>query len=502
VTPNELHFPDLERDGAEDALHEECGIFGIHGHVDAAKLAFYGLYALQHRGQESAGIAAGDGTTLRAHRGMGLVAEVFAPGDLAALAGHVALGHNRYSTYGHVNLVNAQPLVVNCRAGMLAVAHNGNLVNAAALRRGMENEGSIFQSTSDTEVVLHLAARSRAADVVGMLEDAVRVIRGAGSFLFATRDALVAYRDPHGFRPLAMGRLGTATVFASETCAFDLIDAEYVRDVEPGEMVVVDAGGVRSRQVVPRAARHQCVFEHIYFARPDSRVFGENVDRARRRSGKQLAREHPASADIVISVPDSSNTAAMGFAQVSGLRYEIGLIRNHYIGRTFINPEPGMRSFGVRVKFNPVAGVLRGRRVVLVDDSIVRGTTMRKLVSMVRGAGATEVHLRIASPPVAWPCFYGIDTPQRAELLAARQSVDSMRQIFEVDSLGFLSLEGLQACVEDPENYCNACFDGRYPVDPFAEGEAEARRRVALDAPSADSDTAVDAVDAPVRGSE
>jgi amidophosphoribosyltransferase len=466
----------------DDHFHEECGIFGIHGHAEAAKLTFYGLYALQHRGQESAGIAAGDGQTLRAHRGMGLVAEVFTPTDLAALPGHLALGHNRYSTYGHVNLLNAQPLVVNCRAGMLAVAHNGNLTNAGALRRGMESEGSIFQSTSDTEVVLHLAARSRAQDLVDMLREAVGRVEGAGSFLFATETALVAYRDPHGFRPLAMGKLDGAVVFASETCAFDLIDAVWERDVEPGEMVVVDADGTRSLRIAPAQARHQCIFEHIYFARPDSKVFGENVDRARRRSGKQLAREHPANADIVISVPDSSNTAAMGYAQIAGLKYEIGLIRNHYVGRTFINPEPGMRSFGVRVKFNPVVGVLRGRRVVMVDDSIVRGTTMRKLVKMVRAAGATEVHLRIASPPIAWPCFYGIDTPSRSELLAASHTVEDMRQSFDVDSLGYLSLEGLRACVEDPQNYCTACFTGDYPVDPFASGGHDALRRAALHA--------------------
>jgi amidophosphoribosyltransferase len=469
---------------AADELHEECGVFGIFGHPDAAKLTFYGLYALQHRGQESAGIAAADGHTLRAHRGMGLVAEVFAAHELATLPGHLAIGHNRYSTYGHVNLVNAQPLVVNCRSGVLAVAHNGNLVNAGLLRRSMEAEGSIFQSTSDTEVVLHLAARSRAKDLAGMLEDAVRAVHGAGSFLFATENTLVAYRDPHGFRPLALGRLEDAVVVASETCAFDLIDAEYVRDIEPGEMLIVDASGTRSRRVAPPAARHQCIFEHVYFARPDSRVFGENVDRARRRCGKQLAREHPVDADIVISVPDSSNTAAMGYAQIAALKYEIGLIRNHYVGRTFINPEPGMRSFGVRVKFNPVSGVLRGRRVVLVDDSIVRGTTMRKLVKMVRQAGATEVHLRIASPPVAWPCFYGIDTPSRSELLASRESVEEMRDSLGVDSLGFLSLDGLRACVEDPQNYCSACFDGRYPVDPFEGGEADALRRAGLTVPT------------------
>jgi amidophosphoribosyltransferase len=472
-------------DPDDDRLHEECGIFGVYGHSDAAKLAFYGLYALQHRGQESAGIAAADGSALRAHRGMGLVAEVFDAPTLDGLPGHLAIGHNRYSTYGHVNLVNAQPLVVNCRAGMLAVAHNGNLVNAGELRRQMEASGSIFQSTSDTEVVLHLAARSRRSSPVDMLFEAVQAVRGAGSFLFATEDRLIAYRDPHGFRPLALGRLGEATLVASETCAFDLIDAEYERDVEPGELLVVGPDGVESRRAAPPQERHQCIFEHIYFARPDSRVFGENVDRARRRSGKQLAREHPADADIVISVPDSSNTAAMGYARVSGLKYEIGLIRNHYIGRTFINPEQGMRSFGVRVKFNPVKGVLDGRRVVVVDDSIVRGTTMRKLVKLVRGAGASQVHLRIASPPIAWPCFYGIDTPARQELLAARQTAQEMCASLGVDSLGYLSLEGLRACVPDPQNYCTACFDGRYPVDPFGHGEPDALRRASLtlDAP-------------------
>ena len=465
----------------DDRLHEECGVFGVFGHADAAKLAFYGLYALQHRGQESAGIVSGDGGRLQAHRGMGLVAEVFRAPALDGLTGHLAIGHNRYSTYGHVTLTNAQPLVVNCRTGVLAVAHNGNLVNAGELRREMEATGSIFQSTSDTEVVLHLAARSRARDVVGMLGEAVGRIEGAGSYLFATARQLIAYRDPHGFRPLALGRLGDATVFASETCAFDLIDAEYVRDVEPGEMLVADEHGLRSLRPVEPAPRHQCIFEHIYFARPDSKVFGENVDRARRRCGKQLAREHPAAADIVISVPDSSNTAAMGYAQISGLRYEIGLIRNHYIGRTFIHPEQGERRFGVRVKFNPVSGVLRGRRVVLVDDSIVRGTTMRSLVRTVRGAGAREVHLRIASPPIEWPCFYGINTPSRSELLAAKESVAAMSATLGVESLGYLSLAGLRACVEDPENYCTACFDGRYPVDPFQAGREDALRRASIE---------------------
>jgi amidophosphoribosyltransferase len=464
----------------DDRLHEECGVFGVYGHPNAAEMTYYGLYSLQHRGQESSGIAVGDGREVRCHRGMGLVADVFDHGVLGQLPGHVAIGHNRYSTYGAVSLTNSQPLVVTSRSGTLAVAHNGNLVNAGKLRREMEAVGSIFQSNSDTEVILHLAARSQAPDLVGMLSEALPQIHGAASLVFATRDRLIAYRDPHGFRPLALGRVGEATVLASETCAFDLLDARYERDVRPGELLVVDADGERSVQLAEPRRRHQCIFEHIYFARPDSRVFGENVDRARRRSGKQLAREHPAEADIVISVPDSSNTAALGYARVSGLRYEIGLIRNHYIGRTFINPEPGRRSFGVRVKFNPVSGVLRDRRVVVVDDSIVRGTTMRKLVRLLRGAGATEVHLRIASPPVAWPCFYGIDTPARDELLAARMPIEAMRQSLGVDTLGYLSLAGLRACVDDPQNYCTSCFDGEYPVDPFGENEEAARRRAAM----------------------
>jgi amidophosphoribosyltransferase len=470
---------------ADDRLHEECGIFGVYGHTEAAEMTFYGLYALQHRGQESSGIAVGDGTELRCHRGMGLVAEVFDPEVIAGLPGHVAIGHNRYSTYGAVSVANAQPLLVKCRAGTLAVAHNGNLVNAGELRHAMEVEGSIFQSNSDTEAILHLAARSRASTLVEMLAESLQQIRGAASLLFASPDTLVAYRDPHGFRPLALGRVGKATVVASETCAFDLLDAEWVRDIRPGELLLVGPEGMRSTQIQTAPRLHQCIFEHIYFARPDSKVFGENVDRARRRCGKQLAREHPAQADIVISVPDSSNTAAMGYAQVSGIRYEIGLIRNHYIGRTFINPEPGLRSFGVRVKFNPVAGVLRGRRVVVVDDSIVRGTTMQKLVRLIRGAGATEVHLRIASPPISWPCFYGIDTPAREELIAARESVEEIRTSLGVDSLGYLSLEGLRHCVEDPENYCTACFDGEYPVDPFGAHENAARRRATIPAGAA-----------------
>jgi amidophosphoribosyltransferase len=466
---------------ARDRFREECANVGIHGTTEAAELAYYSLYAMQHRGQESSGIAVGDGKELQCHRGMGLVGDIYKPSVLKELTGHLAIGHNRYSTTGAQGLDNAQPLIVNCRIGTLAVAHNGNLVNAGGLRKRMEAEGSIFQSSSDTEVILHLAARSKEKDVVGMLRDALQQIRGAASLVLATPEHLIAWRDPNGFRPLALGRRGDVRVVASETCAFDLIEATYERDIEPGEMLVIGPDGEESYMIGEKQRRHHCIFEHIYFARPDSKVFGENVDRARRRSGKQLAREHPADADIVIAVPDSSNTAAMGFARVSELRYEIGLIRNHYIGRTFISPHQGVRSFGVRVKFNPVAGVLKDRRVVMVDDSIVRGTTMRKLVQMVRGAGAKEVHLRIASPPVTWPCFYGIDTPARDELLAAKRDVGEITEMLGVDSLGYLSLEGLRACVDDPQNYCTSCFDGEYPIDPFGDGEQVARRRAALE---------------------
>ena len=455
---------------ADDRLHEECGIFGVYGHPEAAEMTFYGLYALQHRGQESSGIAVGDGKELHCHRGMGLVAEVFDPAVIAGMPGHVAIGHNRYSTYGAVSVANAQPLLVKCRGGMLAVAHNGNLVNAGELRHAMEAEGSIFQSNSDTEAILHLAARSRADTLAEMLAESLRQIRGAASLLFAGPDTLVAYRDPHGFRPLALGRVGNATVIASETCAFDLLDAEWVRDIRPGELLLVGPEGMRSVQIQTAPRLHQCIFEHIYFARPDSKVFGENVDRARRRSGKQLAREHPAQADIVISVPDSSNTAALGYAQVTGIRYEIGLIRNHYVGRTFIEPADHIRHLGVRLKHNANRAMLEGKRVVLVDDSIVRGTTSMKIVEMVRNAGAREVHMRVAAPPTTDPCFYGIDTPEREKLLASRYDVAGMAKFIGVDSLAFLSIDGLYRAMglpgRDPGNpgFCDACFTGDYPI--------------------------------------
>jgi amidophosphoribosyltransferase len=383
----------------------------------------------------------------------------------------MAIGHNRYSTAGSVTLENTQPLRVVYRGGPLALAHNGNLVNARELRQGLEGSGSIFQTTLDTEIFLHLMALSSHDDPEDALIEAAHQVRGAYSMILLTRDAVLALRDPHGFRPLCLGRLGDGYVVASETCAIDLVAGEYTREIEPGELVRIDLHGVRSRRVA-EAARplRQCVFEHIYFSRPDSRVFGVTVDRVRRRIGHRLAGEHPAKADVVLAVPDSSNSIALGYSEATGIPFELGLIRNHYVGRTFIQPQPSGRDSSVRVKFNPVREILTGRRVVLVDDSIVRGTTSRKLVRMLRRNGATEVHFRIGSPPVTHPCFYGIDTPSRRELIGAQKTPDEIRQFLEADTIGYLSLEGLLACEQDGNQFCNACFSGRYPipVDPSA----------------------------------
>ncbi len=447
-----------------ESLHEECGVFGIYGRDDAAACAYLGLHALQHRGQESAGIVASDGERLVEHRGMGLVDRVFDRETLEKLHGHIAIGHNRYSTTGTPRMANVQPLVVDCRAGRLALAHNGNLVNAGELRRSMEAEGSIFNTTVDSEVILHRIARSREGDIESMVADAVRGLRGAFSLLLMTTDRLIGVRDPWSFRPLCLGRLGDSVIMTSESCALDIIGAEYERDLEPGELVVVDERGVRSTRVFEPARQAKCIFEFIYFSRPDSIVFGENVDKIRRKLGRVLAEKHPADADIVISVPDSSNTSSLGYAQASGIPFEIGLIRNHYVGRSFILPEQSLRDGTVRLKFNTVDGVLRDRRVVVVDDSIVRGSTMRKLVVMLRKAGVREVHLRIASPPIRFPCFYGIDMPSRDELIASNRSVEDIRRYLEVDSLEYLTMEDLHGVVDDPENFCCACFDGRYPV--------------------------------------
>src|SRR5947209_14414794 len=417
-----------------DKLHEECGVFALHGHVEAANLVYLGLYALQHRGQESAGIASSDGRKIHNVRRMGHVADIFTPDVLNQLPGNLAIGHTRYSTAGDTTLKNAQPLSVACSKGQVSIAHNGNLTNAIELRADLEADGSIFQSTSDTEVILHLVARSRERTLAGALRDALLQIEGAFSLVFLAEDRIIVARDPHGFRPLAMGRLEVpgapdAMVFASETCAFDLIGATYIGDVEPGEMVIVAHEGItRELYTTPEAPAH-CAFEHVYFSRPDSIVFGNSVAQSRELMGRLLAREHPVEADLVVPVPDSGVGAAIGYAAESGIPYKQALIRNHYVGRTFIEPSQAIRDFGVKLKLNPVRHLLENKRVVLVDDSIVRGTTSRKIVRMVRNAGAREVHVRISCPPTVSPCYYGVDTPSQDELIAANNSIEQIGEL-------------------------------------------------------------------------
>ncbi len=450
----------------ENLIHEECGVFGIFGARKAAELTYLGLYALQHRGQEGAGIISSDGKRIYEHRGSGEVNEVFSRQEiLGQLKGHIAIGHNRYSTTGASSSVNIQPILITYKRGKLALAHNGNLTNSYSLRTWMEKNGSIFQTSSDSEIILHLVARSRKPTVVEMIQDALFKIKGAYSVVFNTGDTLIAARDPRGFRPLALGRLNKAWVVASETCAFDIIGAKYERDIEPGEIAVINGNGVKSLSPFKPVSHAFCIFEFIYFARPDSKIFNENVDKIRRRLGRQLADERPAQADIVISVPDSSNTATLGYCEQSGIRYEVGLIRNHYIGRTFIEPEQTIRDLDARIKFNPVGGVLKGQRVVIVDDSIVRGTTSKKLIHMLRNAGAKEVHFRVSSPPIISPCFYGIDMPTREELIASSKSVEQIRQYLDVDTLGYLSLPGMLSMHSlDGRDFCVACFSGKYPT--------------------------------------
>jgi amidophosphoribosyltransferase len=450
----------------DDRFHDRCGLFGIFGHPEASHLTYLGLYALQHRGQESAGIVASDGNRLRVEKGMGLVNDIFVDGRLEKLPGDRAMGHVRYSTAGDTVSENAQPILIDCHRGPIALGHNGNLVNAAVLRHELEAAGSIFQSTSDTEVVLHLYARSHRERLEDAIAASLTKVMGAFSLLFLTPATMVAARDPWGFRPLVLGKLEGAWIVCSETCALDLIDAEYVRDVQPGELVLVDRNGLRSYRPFPPEPVRQCVFEHVYFARPDSAVFGRNVLQSRLLLGRQLAREQPADADVVVPVPDSGMGAALGYAQESGLPFEWGLIRNHYVGRTFIEPKQAIRSFGVKIKLNPVREILDGKRVVLVDDSIVRGTTSRKIVHMVKAAGAREVHVRISSPPTTGPCHYGIDTPLKSELIASNHALEEIRQYIEATSLGYLSHDGLLKAVDDAagERHCTACFSGRYPV--------------------------------------
>ncbi len=461
----------------DDHFHDQCGLFGVFGHPEAAHLAYMGLYALQHRGQESAGIAAGDGESLRLEKGMGLVNDVFTETRLQLLPGDRAIGHVRYSTSGETVASNAQPYLIDCHRGPIAVGHNGNLVNAAILRQELEAAGSIFQSTSDTEVILHLYARNHRERLEDAIAASLYKVMGAFSLVFLTREALVAARDPWGFRPLVLGRLEGATIVASETCALDLIGAEYARDVEPGELLVADADGVRFFKPFPPEPSAHCVFEHVYFARPDSLVFGRNVLESRLALGRQLAIESPAAVDVVCPIPDSGMGAALGFSRQSGLPFEWGLIRNHYVGRTFIQPRQGERSLGVKIKLNPVRQVIEGRRVVLIDDSIVRGTTSRKIVRMVREAGAREVHMRISCPPTIGPCYYGIDTPLKSELIASSHSVEEIRRFVEADSLAYLSHEGLLEAVGDDagRRHCTACFSGRYPVAVTVPDEAQLR---------------------------
>ncbi|HWX38925.1 MAG TPA: amidophosphoribosyltransferase [Candidatus Sulfotelmatobacter sp.] len=512
-----------------DRFHDHCGVCGVFGHPEAAKMAYLGLYALQHRGQESAGIVSSDGRELHLEKSMGLVADIFQPDVLARLPGEAALGHTRYSTAGDTSLMNAQPIVIDCNKGKLALGHNGNLPSAAKWRRTLEHRGSIFQTTSDTEVIVHLIARSQARNLSGALADALNQVEGAYSLLVLTRDEMYALRDPRGFRPLALGKLDGAWVVASETCAFDLIGATYVRDVEPGEMLRISRAGMESLHFAPEKPLQQCIFEHVYFSRPDSLVFGRVVEQSREMLGRLLAREHAVPADVVVPVPDSGVPAAVGYSQESGIPFRMGLIRNHYVGRTFIEPQQSIRDFGVKLKLNPVPELLRGKRVVLVDDSIVRGTTSRKIVRMMREAGAAEVHMRISCPPTISPCFYGVDTPTREELIASddsrvrprltpeeaedfearldsrvsvrgagvspvvlqiersaklsagtpapqnEQSIEEIRRYLGADSLGYISLESLRRAVGDTRgSFCTSCYTGVYPVDG-AQAELECR---------------------------
>jgi amidophosphoribosyltransferase len=450
-----------------------CGIFGIVGHPEASNLTYLGLHALQHRGQESAGIVASDGQCLRAHREMGLVADIFTAEVLEKLPGHAAIGHVRYSTAGVSHLKNAQPLSVEYMGGHLSIAHNGNLVNAQELRTALEADGAIFQSNSDTEVIIHLIARSKQPTFEQKLVEALSQVKGAYSLLLLTEKKLVAVRDPNGFRPLVLGRLKNSWVLASETTALDLIEAEFIREIEAGELVVLDERGLHASQPFPPTKLGRCIFEHVYFAKPDSVLFGSSVYETRKEMGRQLAREQPApGADLVIAVPDSGVPAAIGYAQASGIPYDVGLIRSHYVGRTFIEPQQSIRHFGVKLKLSAVRQVLKGKRVVVVDDSIVRGTTSRKIVKMLKAAGALEVHLRISSPPTQWPCFYGIDTPSRQELIASSHSVEEIARYVTADSLGYISLRGLGTAVGDRERntFCTACFSGEYLTGNVAAG--------------------------------
>jgi amidophosphoribosyltransferase len=458
-----------------DPIKHYCGLFGIFNHRDAARLTYLGLYSLQHRGEEAAGIVSYDGRGMRVHKGVGLVSEVFNEEALHQLPGRSAVGHTRYSTTGASHIKNAQPLVVTYSQGSIAVVHNGNVVNASQLRRELEDSGSIFQTTVDSEIILHLVARAREDSVEGRLLQCLRMLKGAFSLIFLTEKEMIGVRDPNGFRPLCIGRLKHSTVLASETCALDLIGARLVREVEPGEMVVIGHQGMRSLRPFPKESvpknPSQCLFEHVYFARPDSIIFGESVEQVRLELGKQLAREHPVDADLVMPIPDSGTYAAIGYSQQSGIPFHMGMIRNHYVGRTFIQPAQEIRDLKVRVKFNPVRALVKGKRLVIVDDSVVRGTTTRARVKSLRAVGAAEIHLRISCPPTRFSCFYGVDFPTRKELIANTHTLEEIRQFIGVDTLGYLSLEGLLKTVKTPHKYCTACWSGQYPVAFGQDGD-------------------------------
>jgi amidophosphoribosyltransferase len=470
---------DDEEDGTPfDKLREECGVMAIYNHPDAARMTYWGLYSLQHRGQESAGIASADGQNVNDIKGMGLVSEIFTDDVLMRLPGHIAIGHTRYSTTGDSALLNAQPISVESTKGLIAIAHNGNLINLGTAKERLERNGAVFQTTSDSEIIIQLIAHCTKNTLIDCMADALQQVEGAFSIVMMTRNRIFAARDPHGFRPLAMGRIEgkdgapDTFVFASETCAFDLLHAKYERDVQPGELVMVSEDGVTSRYFNTTTEQASCVFEHVYFARPDSRIYGRWVQQSREEMGRQLARESGVPADLIVPVPDSGVTAALGYAAESGIPFNFGLIRNHYVGRTFIQPEQRVRDFGVRMKLNPVRNLLEGKRVILIDDSIIRGTTSRKIVRMVRAAGAKEVHLRISCPPTISPCFYGVDTPSKKDLIAANKSVEEIREFVEADSLAYLSLVGLtHSCTKDepaeglsPGSFCTACYTGDYPT--------------------------------------
>jgi amidophosphoribosyltransferase len=454
-----------ERNLLPDRPREECGIFAVYGHEEAAKLTYFGLYALQHRGQESAGIVVSDGKRVMEHKAMGLVPDIFDQEILDKLEGNLALGHVRYSTTGSSLLVNAQPFRIQYAGKTLAIAHNGNLVNARGIRTELENNGSIFQTTMDTEIVLHLTAKAMKEGLEHAMLHTMRQVRGAYSMVIMTEDTLIVVRDPHGFRPLCLGKLNSSYVVSSETCALDLVEAEFVRDVEPGEILIINQNGLRSIRAETPCPKAQCIFELIYFARPDSNVFGQNVYLFRKRQGELLSEEFPVEADLVMPFPDSGNYAAIGYAQSSGIPLEMGVIRNHYVGRTFIQPSQSMRDFGVKVKLNPVKELLNNQRVLIIEDSIIRGTTARTRIKTLRGIGAQEVHMLVSCPPHRFPCYYGIDFSTRGELIAAQKSVEEIRDFIGLDSLGYLDINNLVRATDIPtEELCLACFSGNYPV--------------------------------------